>query len=269
MQGPPAPDEPQTWEELFVFRPDQAERYRRHLQLPEVGPDGQARLLASRVLLIGVGGLGSPAALYLAAAGVGTLGLVDHDRVELSNLQRQILHTTDRVGERKTASAATAIHALTPDVQVIEHSERLTEASAAGLVAGYDVVLDCTDNLASRYALNEAAVGAHIPLVHASILRFEGQLTVCWPPQGPCYRCLYPSPPPPELAPVAGLLGVVPGVIGVLQAAEALKLLLGIGEPLIGRLLVYDALDVSFDVLHVRRDPHCPTCGSGGSLMGA
>ncbi len=249
-----------------MFRPEQAERYSRHLQLPEVGLDGQARLLASRALFIGVGGLGSPAALYLAAAGVGTLGLVDHDHVELSNLQRQIAHTTDGVGMCKTASAARSIHALNPDVRVIEHPERLTEESATRLLAGYDVALDCTDNLPARYALNEAAVAAGIPLVHASILRFEGQLTVFWPPQGPCYRCLYPSPPPPALAPVAGLLGVVPGVIGVLQAAEALKLLLGIGEPLVGRLLVYDALDVSFELLRLRRDPRCPTCGPGAAV---
>jgi molybdopterin/thiamine biosynthesis adenylyltransferase len=237
-------------------------RYQRHLQLPEVGPKGQARLLTARVLLVGVGGLGSPAALYLAAAGVGTLALVDHDRVELSNLQRQIAHTTARVGQPKTTSAGQAIRALNPDVRIIEYPERLDAANASRILTGSDVVLDCTDNLASRYALNEAAVAAGIPVVHASILRFEGQLTVCWPPQGPCYRCLYPVAPPPALAPVAGLLGVVPGVMGVLQAAEALKLLLGIGEPLICRLLVYDALDVSFDVLHVRRDPRCPTCGS-------
>jgi len=244
-----------------VLKPDQAERYRRHLQLPDVGPEGQARLLAARALLVGLGGLGSPAALYLAAAGVGTLGLVDFDTVELGNLQRQIVHGTDRLGQRKPASAAQAIHALNPDVRVVEVAERLTDASASRLVAGYDIVLDCTDNLPARYALNAAAVRAGIPLVHAGVQGYEGQLTVFWPPAGPCYRCLFPNPPPSEMVPVGGLLGVVPGVLGVLQAAEALKLLLGIGEPLVGRLLLYDALEVSFEFVRLRRDPRCPTCG--------
>ena len=244
-----------------MLKPDQAQRYERQLRLPGVGPDGQARLLDSRALLVGLGGLGSPAALYLAAAGVGTLGLLDADAVELSNLQRQILHATDRVGEPKPASAGRTIRALNPDVRVLELDERLTEESAGRLVEGYQVVLDCTDNLASRYVLNAATVRAGIAMVHAGVSGFEGMLTVLWPPAGPCYRCLFPTEPPPEAVAVAGPLGVVPGVLGVLQASEALKLLLGIGEPLVGRLLLFDALEVSFDFVQVRRDPHCPVCG--------
>ncbi len=242
---------------------DQRQRYSRHLLIPEVGPEGQARLLASKVLLVGAGGLGSPAALYLAAAGVGTLGIVDFDVVDASNLQRQVLHATDRVGMRKTVSAAQTIGALNPDVTVVQHDEMLVADNVARLIEGYDVVLDGTDTFETRYLLNDAAVIAGIPVVHASVFRFEGQLTVFDPPDGPCYRCLYPTPPPPELAPgcsVAGVLGVVPGIMGLLQSNEVLKLLLGIGDTLAGRLVLFDALAGEFTELRLRRDPACPVC---------
>ena len=241
----------------------QRRRYSRHLLIPEVGPGGQARLLASKVLLVGAGGLGSPAALYLAAAGVGTLGIVDFDVVDESNLQRQVLHSTDRVGMRKTESATRTIGALNPDVRVVTHDEMLVADNVARLIEGYDVVLDGTDTFETRYLLNDAAVIAGIPVVHASVFRFEGQLTVFDPPAGPCYRCLYPTPPPPELAPacsVAGVLGVVPGIMGLLQANEVLKLLLGIGTTLAGRLVLFDALEGEFTELRLRRDPACPVC---------
>ncbi len=249
------------------FTPEQSRRYSRHLLMPEVGPEGQARLLDARVLLVGAGGLGSPAALYLAAAGVGTLGIVDFDVVDVSNLQRQVLHTTDRVGLPKVASARAAIAALNPEVRVVAHEEMLGPANVVALIGGYDVVVDGTDSFETRYALNDAAVALRIPVVHASVYRFEGQLTVFDPASGPCYRCLYPSPPPPELAPpcsVAGVLGVVPGIMGMLQANEVLKLLLGIGDPLVGRLLLFDALEATFEELALRRDPNCPACGDGG-----
>jgi molybdopterin/thiamine biosynthesis adenylyltransferase/rhodanese-related sulfurtransferase len=242
---------------------EQKQRYSRHLLVPEVGAEGQVRLLDSKVLLIGAGGLGSPAALYLAAAGVGTIGLVDFDVVDVSNLQRQVLHTTERVGQKKVDSARVSISALNPDVDVVAHEEMLTAENVERLIAGYDVVLDGTDTFETRYVLNDAAVAAGIPVVHASVFRFEGQLTVFDPAAGPCYRCLYPTPPPPELAPgcsVAGVLGVVPGIMGLLQANEVLKLLLGIGETLAGRLLLFDALDASFTELKLRRDPECPVC---------
>jgi molybdopterin/thiamine biosynthesis adenylyltransferase/rhodanese-related sulfurtransferase len=241
----------------------QRDRYSRHLLIPEVGPDGQARLLASRVLLVGAGGLGSPAALYLAAAGVGTIGIVDFDVVDASNLQRQVLHSTERVGMRKTESAAQTIGALNPDVEVVTHDEMLVADNVARLIDGYDVVLDGTDTFETRYLLNDAAVIAGIPVVHASVFRFEGQLTVFDPPAGPCYRCLYPTQPPPELAPacsVAGVLGVVPGIMGLLQANEVLKLLLRIGTSLAGRLVLFDALEGEFTELRLRRDPACPVC---------
>ena len=242
----------------------QRRRYSRHLLIPEVGVDGQKRLLDSKVLLIGAGGLGSPAALYLAAAGVGTVGIVDFDVVDESNLQRQVLHTTDRVGTKKVESAAETIRALNPDVKVIGHDEVLGEDNVERLIAGYDAILDGTDTFEVRYTLNDAAVRAGIPVVHASVFRFEGQATVFAPGVGPCYRCLYPTPPPPELAPgcsVAGVLGVVPGIMGLVQANELIKLLLGIGDPLIGRLLIFDALDATFTELRLRRDPACPACG--------
>ncbi len=242
---------------------EQKQRYSRHLLIPEVGSEGQAKLLESKVLLIGAGGLGAPAALYLAAAGVGTLGIVDFDIVDLSNLQRQVIHTTAGVGERKVESARRAINALNPDVTVVAHEEMLNASNVERIIAGYDVILDGTDTFETRYTLNDAAVAAGIPVVHASVFRFEGQLTVFKPFEGPCYRCLYPTPPPPELAPgcsVAGVLGVVPGIMGMLQTNEVLKLVLGIGEPLVGRLLLYDALDETFSELRLRRDPACPVC---------
>ncbi len=252
-----------AWTLPVLLTHDQKQRYSRHLLVPEVGAEGQARLLDAKVLLIGAGGLGSPAALYLAAAGVGTIGIVDFDIVDLSNLQRQVLHTTDRVGQKKVDSARVAISALNPDVDVVAHEEMLTAENVERLIAGYDVVLDGTDTFETRYVLNDAAVAAGIPVVHASVFRFEGQLTVFDTAVGPCYRCLYPTPPPPELAPgcsVAGVLGIVPGIMGLLQANEVLKILLGIGETLAGRLLLFDALDASFTELKLRRDADCPVC---------
>ena len=242
---------------------EQKQRYSRHLLIPEVGIEGQAKLLDSKVLFIGAGGLGAPAMLYLAAAGVGTIGVVDFDVVDLSNLQRQVIHTNDRIGEKKVESARRTLQALNPDVTVVAHDEMLVADNVERIIAGYDVIVDGTDTFETRYLLNDAAVIANIPVVHASVFRFEGQLTVFKPYDGPCYRCLYPTPPPPELAPgcsVAGVLGVVPGIMGLLQANEALKLLLGIGESLAGRLLLFDALDASFSELRLRRDPECPVC---------
>jgi molybdopterin/thiamine biosynthesis adenylyltransferase len=239
-------------------------RYARHLVMPEVGPEGQGKLAQSKVLFIGAGGLGSPGLLYLAAAGVGTIGIVDFDVVDLSNLQRQVVHADDRIGMKKTESAAQTIKALNPEVKVIQHQEALLDENVDRLIAGYDVVIDGTDTFETRYSLNDAAVRAAIPVVHASVFRFEGQLSVFVPYEGPCYRCLYPTPPPPELAPgcsVAGVLGVVPGVMGLLQATEAIKVLLGIGDPLVGRLLIWDALDGTFSEVSLRRDPNCPACG--------
>jgi molybdopterin/thiamine biosynthesis adenylyltransferase/rhodanese-related sulfurtransferase len=253
------------WEKPVVLTPEQKQRYSRHLLIPEVGSAGQERLLGSKALFIGAGGLGSPAALYLAAAGVGTIGIVDFDVVDLSNLQRQILHTNDRVGERKVESAKKTINALNPDVNVITHEEMLVAGNVDRIISGYDVIVDGTDTFETRYLLNDAAVAKNIPVVHASVFRFEGQLTTFIPFEGPCYRCLYPTPPPPELAPgcsVAGVLGVVPGIMGMLQANEALKVLLGIGDTLSGRLLLFDALDTSFTELKLRRDPNCPVCST-------
>ena len=251
------------WTQPPRLSESQKQRYSRHLLIPEVGTDGQARLLASRVLLVGAGGLGSPAALYLAAAGVGTIGIVDFDVVDLSNLQRQVIHTSDRVGEKKVESARRTLTALNPGVNVVTHEEMLVADNVDRLIAGYEVVLDGTDTFETRYLLNDAAVAAGIPVVHASVFRFEGQLTTFIPYEGPCYRCLYPTPPPPELAPgcsVAGVLGVVPGIMGLLQANEVLKLLLGIGDTLAGRLLLFDALATEFTELRLRRDPECPVC---------
>jgi sulfur-carrier protein adenylyltransferase/sulfurtransferase len=256
------------FETPVVLSPEQKQRYSRHLLIPEVGSSGQKRLLESKALLIGAGGLGSPAALYLAAAGVGTIGLVDFDVVDVSNLQRQILHTTDRVGERKVESARIAINALNPDVNVIQHEEMLTADNVERLIDGYDVILDGTDTFETRYVLNDAAVAAGTPVVHASVFRFEGQLTTFIPFEGPCYRCLYPTPPPPELAPgcsVAGVLGVVPGILGLLQTNEALKVLLGIGTTLAGRLVLFDALETEFTELQLRRDPNCPACSDAAA----
>ena len=251
------------FETPVVLSAEQKLRYSRHLLIPEVGVAGQAKLLGSKALLIGAGGLGSPASLYLAAAGVGTIGIVDFDVVDVSNLQRQILHTTDRVGERKTESAKRSINALNPEIKVVAHEEMLVAGNVERIIAGYDVILDGTDTFETRYILNDAAVAASIPVIHASVFRFEGQLTTFIPYEGPCYRCLYPTPPPPELAPgcsVAGVLGVVPGILGLLQANEALKVLLGIGQTLAGRLLLFDALETEFTELKLRRDPNCPVC---------
>jgi molybdopterin/thiamine biosynthesis adenylyltransferase/rhodanese-related sulfurtransferase len=253
------------WEAPTILTAEQKQRYSRHLLIPEVGSAGQTRLLESKALFIGAGGLGSPAALYLAAAGVGTIGIVDFDVVDLSNLQRQILHTNDRVGERKVESAKKTINALNPDVNVIPHEEMLVAGNVNRIISGYDVIIDGTDTFETRYLLNDAAVAKNIPVIHASVFRFEGQLTTFIPFEGPCYRCLYPTPPPPELAPgcsVAGVLGVVPGIMGMLQANEALKVLLGIGDTLSGRLLLFDALDTSFTELKLRRDPNCPVCST-------
>jgi len=252
-----------AWTQPVRLTDAQKQRYSRHLLIPEVGSTGQAKLLSSKVLLIGAGGLGSPAALYLAAAGVGTIGLIDFDVVDLSNLQRQVLHTNDRVGEKKVESARKTINALNPDVTVVGHDDMLVAANVERIIAGYDVVVDGTDTFETRYILNDAAVLAGIPVVHASVFRFEGQLTTFVPYEGPCYRCLYPTPPPPELAPgcsVAGVLGVVPGIMGLLQANEVLKILLGIGMTLAGRLLLFDALETEFTELRLRRDPACPVC---------
>ena len=248
-----------------ALSPEQRVRYSRHLLIPEVGEDGQQRLLDARVLLIGAGGLGSPASLYLAAAGVGTLGIVDADVVDESNLQRQIVHSTERIGEPKVASAKQTLEALNPDVRVVPYEERLTSENVDRILGeGWDVIVDGADNFPTRYLLNDASVWKGIPVVHGSIFRFEGQTTVFSPGSGPCYRCLFPQPPPPELAPSCaegGVLGVLPGVIGSIQGSETLKLVLGIGHPLIGRLLLYDALEAKFDEVAVRRDPACPVCG--------
>jgi len=245
-------------------------RYSRHLLIPEVGEEGQLKLLESRVLLIGAGGLGSPASLYLAAAGVGTIGIVDDDAVDESNLQRQIVHSTERLGEPKAESAKRTIEALNPDVAVKVFRERLTSENVDRILGeGWDVIVDGADNFPTRYLLNDASVWHKIPVVHGSIYRFEGQTTVFKPYEGPCYRCLFPQPPPPELAPSCaegGVLGVLPGIIGSLQANEALKLALGIGEPLVGRLLMFDALEATFTEISLRRDPECPVCGENPTI---
>jgi molybdopterin/thiamine biosynthesis adenylyltransferase len=245
-------------------------RYSRHLLIPEVGEEGQQKLLQSRVLLIGAGGLGSPAALYLAAAGVGTLGIVDDDSVDETNLQRQIVHSTERLGDSKAESAKRTIEALNPDVAVKLYKERLTSENADRIFGeGWDVVIDGADNFPTRYLVNDASVWHDVPVVHGSIFRFEGQTTVFKPHDGPCYRCLFPQPPPPELAPSCaegGVLGVLPGIIGSLQANEAIKLLLGIGEPLVGRLLLFDALTTTLTEISLRRDPDCPVCGDSPTI---
>ena len=246
-----------------VLTPQQKDRYGRHLLLPEIGAEGQAKLLGAKVLLLGAGGLGSPTALYLAAAGVGTLGIVDDDDVDLSNLQRQVIHTTDRVGTPKVESAARAIAELNPDVDVVQYRRRLDASNIMEIIDGYDVIVDGVDNFPTRYLLNDATVRLGIPVVSASILGFDGQLSVFKPHDGPCYRCLYPVPPPAELAPSCGangVLGVLPGTMGLLQATEVVKLVTGAGEPLVGRLLLYEALGATFTELKVRRDPECPIC---------
>ncbi|CAN5598798.1 molybdopterin-synthase adenylyltransferase MoeB [soil metagenome] len=256
------------WTTPRTFTPEQRRRYSRHFLLPEVGEEGQHRLLETRVLMIGAGGLGSPAALYLAAAGIGTIGIVDDDVVDDSNLQRQIAHTTDRIGMPKVESAQIAINAINPDVKVTAHDTRLSKDNVLEIFNDYDIIFDGTDNFASRYLINDACVLLDKPNVHGSIFRFEGQATVFHPPHGPCYRCLFPDPPPPDLAPncaEAGVFGVLPGIIGVIQATEVIKLALGIGETLAGRLLAYDALYQEFRELKLDRDPACPMCGENGA----
>ncbi|HSK16259.1 MAG TPA: molybdopterin-synthase adenylyltransferase MoeB [Gaiellaceae bacterium] len=245
-------------------------RYSRHLLIPEVGEEGQLRLLDARILLIGAGGIGSPASLYLAAAGIGTLGIVDDDAVDETNLQRQIVHSTERLGEGKAESAKRTIEALNPDVRVKVFAERLTSENVDRILGeGWDAIVDGADNFPTRYLLNDASVWHGIPVVHGSIFRFEGQATVFKPKEGPCYRCLFPQPPPPELAPSCaegGVLGVLPGIIGSIQANEALKLALGVGEPLVGRLLLFDALETEFTEISLRRDPECPVCGDNPTI---
>ncbi len=256
----------QPWEMPKTLRPDQDVRYSRHVLLPEVGLAGQHKLLASKIVCIGAGGLGSPSSMYLAAAGVGTLGMIDDDTVDASNLQRQILHGTDRLGTPKVESAERTLKNLNPDVTVEKHRARLTSANAIDLLGRYDVIIDGADNFATRYLVNDVALRLGKPVVHASIFRFEGQMTVFPGAGSPCYRCLYPRPPAPEDAPSCaegGVLGVLPGTMGALQATEAIKLVLGIGNTLAGRLLVYDALGARFRELKLRADPKCPTCGVG------
>ncbi len=243
----------------------QLERYSRHILLPEVGEKGQKKLLDARVLLLGAGGLGAPAALYLAAAGVGTLGIIDGDTVDASNLQRQVIHGLDRVGTPKVESAAKTIQTLNPDVKVIPFKERLTSENVDRIFdQKWDVIVDGLDNFPTRYLVNDASVWKHVPVVHGSIFRFDGQVTTFWPDKGPCYRCLYPEPPPAHLAPScaeAGVLGVLPGIIGVIQATEAIKIILGQGDPLVGRLLTYDSMKMTFRTLKLRKDDECPVCG--------
>jgi molybdopterin/thiamine biosynthesis adenylyltransferase/rhodanese-related sulfurtransferase len=244
--------------------PEQRDRYSRHTLLPEVGVDGQLKMLNAKVLLLGAGGLGAPTALYLAAAGIGTIGLVDDDVVDASNLQRQVIHNTERIGVPKTTSARLTIEALNPDVEVVEHQTRLDADNILELIEPYDVIVDGADNFPTRYLLNDASVRLRKPVVSASILSFDGQISTFVPFEGPCYRCLYPTPPPAELAPSCsanGVLGVMAGTMGTLQANEVLKLVIGIGEPLVGRLLLYEALGTRFTELKVRRDPECPICG--------
>lgn len=254
-------DEGRPWKAPVTLSPEQRNRYQRHLLLPEVGLEGQAKLLESKVLLLGAGGLGSPAALYLAAAGVGTIGIVDMDEVDASNLQRQILHNVDRIGDRKVDSAKKTLTLLNPDVNVVTYDTRLSAENILDIIAGYDVIVDGADNFPSRYLLNDASVKLGIPVVHGSIFRFEGMVSVFHPKLGPTYRDMVPEPPPAELAPScaeAGVLGVLPGIVGSIQALETLKLLLGLGEPLIGRILAVDTTEMSFRVFKLQRDPANP-----------
>ncbi|HVF79818.1 MAG TPA: molybdopterin-synthase adenylyltransferase MoeB [Solirubrobacteraceae bacterium] len=246
-----------------VMTAEQRERYSRHMLVPEIGVEGQQKMLDARVLLLGAGGLGSPTALYLAAAGIGTIGIVDDDVVDLSNLQRQVIHTTARIGTPKVDSAQESMNAINPDVKVIKYETRLDASNIMEIIEGYDVIVDGVDNFPTRYLLNDATVRLKIPVVSASILGFDGQLSVFAPYEGPCYRCLYPVPPPAELAPSCGangVLGVLPGTMGLLQATEVIKIITGAGEPLIGRLLLYEALGATFTELKVRRDPECAIC---------
>ncbi len=251
------------------FTDEQIERYSRHIMLPEVGGVGQIKMLEAKVLLIGAGGLGSPAAYYLAAAGIGNLGIVDFDTVDLSNLQRQIIHSTERIGMLKTESAKKTIEALNPDVKVTLFNEKLTADNILRIFEGYDYILDGTDNFATRYLINDACVMTGKTNIHGSIFRFEGQATVFKPGDGPCYRCLYPEPPPPGLVPncqEGGVLGVLAGVIGNLQVVETLKLILGQGKTLVGSLLIYDALNTEFRKLKLKKDVNCPVCGENPTI---
>ena len=248
---------------MIEFTDEQIERYSRHIILPEVGGSGQQKMLEARVLLLGAGGLGSPAAYYLAAAGIGNLGIVDFDQVDLSNLQRQIIHSTERIGMLKTESAKKTIQALNPDVNVTLYNEKMDSSNIMNLIEGYDYIVDGSDNFPTRYLVNDACVMKNKTLIHGSIYRFEGQVTVFKPGDGPCYRCLYPEPPPPGMVPncqEGGVLGVLAGVIGNLQVVEVLKLVLGIGKPLVGKLLIYDALNTEFRNLRLRKDTNCPIC---------
>src|SRR5918992_3644766 len=257
-------DEGRPWSVPQTLYAEQRNRYQRHLLLPEVGDEGQLKLLGSSVLLLGAGGLGSPAAMYLAAAGVGTLGIIDMDVVDASNLQRQILHNMDRIGERKVDSAKKTLTGINPDVNVVTYDVRLGADNILDIIDGFDVIVDGTDNFPTRYLVNDASLLKKIPVVHGSIFRFEGQATVFHPYVGPCYRCMIPEPPPAELAPScaeAGVLGVLPGIVGSIQGLEAIKLILGLGDSLVGRLLAYDSLEQSFRTFKVNRDPNCPSCG--------
>jgi len=254
---------------MYNFSEEQIRRYSRHIILPGVGGLGQTKLLEAKVLLVGAGGLGSPAAFYLAAAGIGTLGIIDADVVDVSNLQRQILHASADVGRPKTASAKETLGALNPEVDVVMYQELLTSSNILDLIKKYDVVVDGCDNFPTRYLVNDACVMANIPNVHGSIFRFEGQATVFKPHVGPCYRCLYPEPPPPGMVPSCqegGVLGVLPGLIGTIQAIETIKLILGVGKPLVGRLLLYDALKMHFREVKLRRDSACPLCGDNPTI---
>jgi len=257
------------WVQDFQYTPEQLIRYSRHFLLPEVGEDGQAKLLQAKVLMVGAGGLGSPAAYYLAAAGVGTLGIIDNDVVDISNLQRQILHANDRVGMPKVESAKKTLEGLNPDVKVIPYQAKLTSENIMDILKDYDLVVDGCDNFPTRYLVNDACVLTGKPNVHGSIFQFEGQATVFYPGKGPCYRCLYPEPPPAEMAPScaeAGVLGVLPGLIGVIEALEAVKLILGKGDTLVGRLLHFNALTMEINTLKLRRDPNCPMCGDNPTI---
>ncbi len=252
------------WVQDHQFSPEQVTRYSRHFLLPEVGEEGQAKLLQAKVLMVGAGGLGSPSAYYLAAAGVGTLGIIDNDVVDLSNLQRQILHTNDRIGMPKTESAKLTIQALNPDVRVIPYQQKLTSQNIMEIIKDYDIIVDGCDNFPTRYLVNDACVLTKKPNVHGSIFQFEGQASVFYPGKGPCYRCLYPEPPPADMAPScqeAGVLGVLPGLIGVIQALETIKLILGKGDTLVGRLLCFNTLTMEINTLKLMADPACPMCG--------
>jgi adenylyltransferase/sulfurtransferase len=251
------------------FTPEQMTRYSRHFLLPEVGEEGQAKLLDAKVLMVGAGGLGSPSAFYLAAAGVGTMGIIDPDVVDLSNLQRQILHTNDRIGQPKTDSAKQTLQALNPDVRVITYQEKLTSENVMEIIKDYDIIVDGCDNFPTRYLVNDACVMVKKPNVHGSIFQFDGQASVFYPGKGPCYRCLYPEPPPPGMAPScaeAGVLGVLPGLIGTIQALETIKLILGKGDALVGKLLCFNTLSMEITTLNLKRDPNCPVCGEKPSI---